>query len=545
MTSLPRRVLLIEDNPRDADIVCAALAAAGSPNAPRHAVTLGEGLLLLAREKPEVVLLDLTLPDALELEGLAQIQAVAPGLPVIALAKEENEDAAARAVERGAADYVLKDRLDGGILAHAIRNVVEREALRHKVDAMTLALKVTQADREHLARIDPQTDLLNRQGFQEALAREAQWAAGRGGDLLVTLINLDNFRQINDALGHAVGDVVLKETARKFRAALRATDYAARIGGDEFMALLPQTRPLEGMRIAEKLRMAISGTPIVLSSGSVRVTASLALLKVPPRSAAIEEILSQAHWLLRRAKVAGKNRVVYEWAAPAEAERSDFVPQVLSALQRGDRFRALRHGIRRLDDEREIGVEILTRATIGDFEMPADFFRVAYEGNVLTLVDHLCFKSCLAAAARIDPALACHVNLFPSTLLGIPTAQLIEAIPPGRPAGSICVEVSEAQIIGDPSYLVEPLSALRGAGLEIAIDDVGFGRSCLENLILLEPDVIKIDKKCVSGIAGNVPQERALKRLLAVVESLGAEAVAEGIETAAERDTLKALGSVR
>ncbi|MBI3318039.1 MAG: diguanylate cyclase [Candidatus Omnitrophica bacterium] len=394
-----------------------------------------------------------------------------------------------------------------------------------------------------LALLDPLTELFNRRGLEQVLSREIHWAIRSESDLSAALIDLDDFKRFNDTLGHAVGDVILKETARRLKTALRATDHVARIGGDEFMVLLPQTRLDEGIRVAEKIRLSISETPITLSSGLVKVTASLGLVEIPHGELSTDALLSQAHSMLYRSKQSGKNRVSYNLKGETsrgqiEAGKGD----VLGRLRQGDCFHAVAQPIFRLETEEPVGYELLSRSSIEGFEMPDDFFRVSFEANMLTLVDHQCFKTCFAAAASLPGHLRKHLNLFPSTILNIPIWILLEELPADASRGIYCIEVSEQQILGDPSHLVEPIKALKRSGILIAIDDVGFGSSCLESLILLEPELIKIDKRCVNGLTHSHSRLRSLERLLKLTQGLGAEVVAEGVETAEDLEVLKSLG---
>jgi EAL domain-containing protein (putative c-di-GMP-specific phosphodiesterase class I) len=134
------------------------------------------------------------------------------------------------------------------------------------------------------------------------------------------------------------------------------------------------------------------------------------------------------------------------------------------------------------------------------------------------------------------------VNVFPTTLLAIPVEHLLEIFPRPLAKDTFCLEISEQQIIGDPSYLVPVVRALRAAGILIAIDDVGFGSSCLESLVLLEPDILKIDKRVVIGIDEEPQRVEHLRRYIAIARSLGCTLVAEGIETAAELTIVRSLG---
>jgi EAL domain-containing protein (putative c-di-GMP-specific phosphodiesterase class I) len=215
---------------------------------------------------------------------------------------------------------------------------------------------------------------------------------------------------------------------------------------------------------------------------------------------------------------------------------------VVDALRRPDSFRAVKQAILSLADEAVVGWEFLSRGPAGSFEMPGDFLRVALERNILTLVDLNCLRSCLQAARGLPDDMLRHVNLFPSTLLDMPQERLVELFPSDRGRNRFCVEVSEQQFIGDPACLRAPVRALKDAGIRVAIDDVGYGRSSLESLILLEPDVVKIDQKVVKGAARDQVQERSLRRLVALVRAVGCELVAEGIESREDLDLLRALG---
>ena len=423
------------------------------------------------------------------------------------------------------------------------RDITERKRAEDQQRELTERLQTANTRLETMTLVDPLTELLNRRGLQQVLTREIDVARRASTELFVLFVDLDDFKGINDKLGYAVGDVVLKEVARKLRASMRGTDHVARIGGDEFMVLLPRSRTAEAIRVAERARIAVSGSPVFLSSGTVNVTASLGLARVAHDTPSIDELLSQTHVLLRQSKLGGKNRLSYD-VGVHETENDASTPQgdLIDLLRRGEGLKTVFHAIYRLADEVIVGHECLTRSTIPAFERPDHFFRISQEANILTPVDHHCFKTAIAATADRDPSLRFHINLLPSTMIDIPVQHLLEVFPANRPRSSYCIEISEQQIIGDPSYLREPVSELKRAGVLIAIDDVGFGRSCLESMVLLEPDIVKIDRKVVSGIGSDPSRATMLKRIFHVAKVLGADVVAEGIENREELRILLQLG---
>lgn len=405
-----------------------------------------------------------------------------------------------------------------------------------RVATLERALSVAEARLRTIAGTDPLTELLNRRGLQEALSTAVRGTGRRG--LFAVLVDLDDFRSVNDALGHVAGDVVLREVGRLLSRSVPDASPLGRIGGDEFLLLLSGIDESEGLRIAEALRLCISDTTIALAAGPRRVTASVALAAVDDETPSIDEVLSSAYLALQGSKRNGKNRV----SAVPGRESPGVVARIVSDVRRGRGLRSVMQPIMSLPDVTPVAYELLTRSTVEVFEMPTDLFRLAHEANILTLVDHRCWKTCLASSVALPSHVRVNVNLFPSTLLAVPTEDLLRAFPAGRALSGYCVEISEQQIIGDPAYLLDAVQALRAHGVHIAIDDVGFGRTCLESLVLLEPDVVKIDRRCVTGARQDARQRRGLERLLGVARSLEAEVVAEGVETEDDLEVMIDVG---
>lgn len=200
----------------------------------------------------------------------------------------------------------LQQKLNETLVERARR--IERINL--DLDRTAEKLQAANERLERLALLDPLTELLNRRGLQQALSQELQRVRRGHLPFCALLVDLDDFKQINNRLGMTVGDAVLVQIARQLKTSTRATDHVARIGGDEFLILLPGVHVAEGMCISEKLRMAIAGTSIVHASVlNVSVTASMGLVQVPEATASVEELLSQTQLALRRSKQAGKDRV--------------------------------------------------------------------------------------------------------------------------------------------------------------------------------------------------------------------------------------------
>ncbi len=423
-----------------------------------------------------------------------------------------------------------------------IHDITERKKAEAALAEAARQIQAANKNLSHLILLDPLTELFNRQGLQQILSHEIHWLQRGGANLLVLLADLDDFKEINDRFGYGVGDLVLKETSQRLKAAIRSTDYAGRVGGDEFLIFLPQTKPAEACEVAEKIRLMVSSPPIAHGTDRLHITVSLGIVAVDPDVFSVDELLAEAHFALHQSKCAGKNRIVCAWEqAPERVPDIHFHTTIRKRIRKKAKIDPVFHPIYALEEERIIGYEILSRADDPSFPMPSEFFRLSQEVRLLTQVDRQCFNACLAAAATLAPQMRRHINLFPVTASEIPVSSLLKSLPSGARKNH-CIEISQEQIVGEPSYLVGPVQAFRQAGMLIAMDDVGFGHSCLESLILLEPEIVKIDRKCIDGISQDAGRRRSLSRLLKMAQALGAEVIAEGIETAGDLATLRKLG---
>ncbi len=525
------KVLLVEDDADFSNVLGISLHASQETSFETEtAPTLQEALRLLREQPFDLVLLDLGLPDSHGIATFDRLAEAAPHTPFVILSGVDDETLALTAVKKGAQDYVVKGSADRKILVRILKYAVERHEQKKQVQELNERL-------EKLSFLDPLTHLLNRRGLQRVLSRELHISGREGSNLVVILLDLDNFKPVNDTFGHAVGDIVLQEVAKVLRNTARATDYVSRVGGDEFIILLPNTRPAEATLFSERIRLAINRSPVVSSGGQViKTTASLGVVDVAQPRLSIEKLLEETHMALAKSKQLGKNRITFGEGLEKRPE------DVLEILKLGLCFRSVKQPIWDLAQEKMVGYEFLTRTNIPGFEMPDEFLNLSQENNILTLVDHRCLEVSMAASHGIPAQCEKHVNLFPSTMAGLQPEYFDRLFPPGNLCGNYYVEISEQQILGDPSYLLGVVNQWKKRGVRVAIDDLGFGRSSLESLIVLQPDVIKIDKKLVKGVSHDKGLREMLRRLLNVVASLNAKIIAEGVENRQDLEVLKSFG---
>jgi diguanylate cyclase (GGDEF)-like protein len=427
-----------------------------------------------------------------------------------------------------------------------MRDITARRAVEQRLNATAEELKRANERLERLVSTDPLTQVLNRRGMEEALGFELRRAERTGDPMIAALIDCDDFKSVNDSFGHAVGDAALTALSRSIQETVRAGDYLGRVGGDEFLVLLPATTVAEGLAVAEKLRQAVKATTLPLATEGLSLSASVGVGPVPENVVTLEEVLAALGTALKRSKHAGKDAVSDSGPAPPEGERRSARRRgVVSKPQLDADSIALRtvvQGIRSVEDGTLIGYEALTRGPPGIFAMPTDLFRAAFEQNVLTTLDLRALRTSLRHFGEAAWDGWCHVNLFPSTLLNTPPERLIPLLGHESVPERLCIELSEQQFLGDPTYLRPSIRELRSAGFRVAIDDVGFGRSSIEALMLLEPDVVKVDRRCIQWITTEAGKRRQLERLLAMLRAVDAVVIVEGVERPDELAVLQDLG---
>ena len=502
-----------------------------------HHSHLKDALVHLTVGEPDLVLVGPAPADSDQLGAVRRLSAAGPELPVVAVIKGRGARARREAREAGAAECLDADDLNPELWGRTL------DYCRREVQVNRELARVT-ARLDWLTHMDGLTDLMNRKGLERAMMEELDRKRRRGGNLMMVLADLDGFTGINATLGHGVGDLVLVNAARRMVEAVGDGGLVGRCGTDRFVVLLPDGTLTDAETVAEKIRLGISCDAIRAGDHTITTTASLAVIAIATDSLSFDEVLARAHYSLQRSKESGGNRVTVgsgpgslEPLAPLSAE-----PDTVRELLRGDVLEAVAQPIVNLVDGRIVSHEMLIRGPQGPLHRPDNLFRFCQEQDILQALDLRCLKQCVATA-RAGGLSRYHVNIMPATLLQTPVTELVRVLRGANGSRGHCVlEISEQQLLSDPSVLVGPVRDLQAAGVQIAIDDVGFGNSCLEGLVMLQPQVMKIDKRMVKGLDEDADLRRSLNRLLLVAEALGAEVVAEGIETIAEHDVLLELG---
>jgi diguanylate cyclase (GGDEF)-like protein len=398
-------------------------------------------------------------------------------------------------------------------------------------------------DLEHLSHLDPLTGVLNRRGFSRVLDREVDRRKRDSGELHALFLDLDDFKKINDVYGHSVGDAVLIATSRILSQSVRSTDHVARVGGDEFLVVLPNTRRAEARLVAEKIHATLQRTAVSERFPQLRVNASMGLVTAGHDNEIVQDLILRMERALHRAKRLGKGQVFADSALFHDEETRTFsYTELVQQISNIANFYAVKQPIFDLATDRLHGYEMLTRSHCAALANPEDFLNFAMDSGLARQVDMNAYGTCARACELIPDDLSCHLNILPSTLMNVPVEELVRMLPAAGARSRFCLEISEKETIGDAGKMLHYVQQLRSAGLRVAIDDVGYGRSCLEALIQLEPEVVKIDRQMIHMLAEDPGRRRMLERMLRVVSTWGAATVAEGIERQVDLQVVKDLG---
>lgn len=396
---------------------------------------------------------------------------------------------------------------------------------------------------EGLSRIDPLTGSLNRRGLRRSIKQEVERRKRNKTEIQALFIDLDDFKRINDVYGHSTGDEVLRNVSKHISDAVRATDHVARLGGDEFMVLLPDTDRAAASVVAEKLYETLSTAVVAERFPHIRISLSMGLVSANKEDEAVADFIERTERALHSAKRMGKGRIIHEDSLFDNGSSERLTSEeMIKRLRQPDSYFALRQPIIKASDRSVVGYELLTRSSCPGLNSPEDFLQFAKDVGIVNLVDMNAFKVCTRAARTLRPAQLCHINILPSSLEFHMAEEILSMLPQGERLSNICIELSERELVQKPDRFSEMLIKLRAAGLKIALDDVGNGFSSLETMLLVRPEVVKIDRALVSKISQRQSQRNMLFNLMQMTATWDAVIVAEGVEEEEDFRVLQELG---
>ncbi|MDW8478955.1 MAG: EAL domain-containing protein [Xanthomonadales bacterium] len=410
----------------------------------------------------------------------------------------------------------------------------------------------TEQELRYLANYDTLTGLPNRTLLGERLAHAILRARRRGTRVAVLFLDLDRFKHINDSLGHAVGDRLLRAAGERLRRLVRESDTVARLGGDEFTVLLEDVQDLAQVeQTAERLLEAFR-EPLVLDGGQeVIISPSIGIALYPDHGDVPSDLLKFADNAMYQAKERGRNTFqFYVEAMGLEARRRALMGAALRrALERNEFSLAFQPKLD-LRRQRICGLEALLRWRSADFGSvpPASFVPLAEESGLIVPIGEWVLREAASQLRRFDAIvrdrLSMAVNVSVMQLFrGDLDRRLSRLLAETRtPPERIELELTESMVMANPEQSIRTLRALKSIGVRLAIDDFGTGYSSLAYLKRLPLDTLKIDRTFVSDLIADPEDEAITATIIAMAHALELEVVAEGVESAEQLDYLRSQG---
>ena len=435
------------------------------------------------------------------------------------------------------------------------KRLVEQLSIRFAIADIAEELRTEMGDRKRaeekltqLANFDPLTTLPNRTLFEHKLERAITRARAGHAQLAVLFVDLDRFKNINDSLGHGIGDEVLKRVAQRLQRSITEHDTVARLSGDEFIILIADAEDREELTALAERMLRVIAKPMLLGETELRITASIGITLLAEDSPDAKSLLANADTALYRAKKRGRNRAQY------------FTPDMHeAAMKRLQREVELRKALRRdelvlhyqplfdLPSGRLMGVEALVRWHSHEFGLvpPSDFIPLAEEtGLIIPIGEWVLREACRQAVGwrelcgnEFHMAVNLSARQFTAPDLAGTVGRILGET--GLPPSALVLEITESVTLGNEESNLAELRKLRGLGISLALDDFGTGNSSLGYLKRFPIEVLKLDQSFVRDVAHNPHDAAVARATIRLANNLGLRVVAEGVENEAQLQWLQ------
>lgn len=413
--------------------------------------------------------------------------------------------------------------------------------------------KIYEQELTKLAYRDSLTGLANRTFFQEKLRRSLELADAVGQSVALVFFDLDNFKLVNDSMGHDKGDAVLKIIADRMRSCLRREDTAARLGGDEFTVLIENFSQMDQVISIVNRMMNTLRVPVLVNDLEFYVGCSIGIAISTPNHDNPEELLRKADLAMYEAKAKGKGRyVIFDQNMNEPVmERLEREAELRQALQRKE-FRVYYQPVLSLENHQVVEVEALIRweHPRRGLISPVEIIPLAEETGLIIeigqwVLDESCRQMC--SWHKKYPglsSLSLSVNLSARQFQDSGLVEFIREVilESGINPSNVILEITESSLIQDPGVMISKLRALKDIGVRLAIDDFGTGYASLSYLRQFPVDILKIDRSFVQGIVHDMRDRAIVQSLINLATAFGLDITGEGIETEGQAAQLHSLG---
>ena len=552
------RVLLIDSDEQEA---CRSEAGLRQRLGDRVHVVRAQSLAQSIRELMETafdaIVVDLVVPDSSGIATLAGVRSAAPAVPVVVYTRDLDDALAIRALRAGAHECLAKGDMPAHALARTLGFAIERQR-------RLATLEAARVDAAHRATHDPLTGLANRDLFLDQLDRALAFGSRYNRKTGLLFVDLDGFKAINDTMGHAKGDALLRAVSARLLASVRRSDAVGRLGGDEFVILLPDVTSRRDVSHVKETILESLRVPVSLNGDEpLIVEASIGSAMSPLDGASAQDLLDAADSDMYREKYERRSgRTLAPMAGMTAAgtdgaetvEIADSVShrresRLRSAVAQGE-FEVFYQPILDVVADRIVAAEALLRWRDPDRGLlsPSVFMALAEDtGLIVPIGEQVLRHACESIVAwrrdlEVD-ALRVSVNLSAVQLREHGFEQRVATIlqETGCPPDALTLELTENSTMVDGEMIMETLRALKGLGLRLVVDDFGVGHASLTFLREAPVDGIKIDRRFVSQLLVDQRDQAIVSSMVRLARGLGLNVVAEGVESGEQSQRLARL----
>lgn len=541
-------ILLVDDDKVDRAVITRTLKKSNLSFHITEAVTVDQGLKLYSEKSFDVVLLDYNLPlrDGIEMIVEIRNEPKDSSTAIVMMSTSEDEELALECIKAGAQDFLIKSEISETKLRRAILHSTTRHNLEKKLFETYQKVKT-------LAETDALTGLANRYFFDESLKLALKNNRRDNQTLALLLLDLDNFKLINDNFGHDVGDVFLKKTVTTIKSCLRGNEIFARLGGDEFAITLINLESSEQAIIVAQRIINAMQEPLEIASTLIHSTVSIGIALHPDNSKSSEELFKYADIAMYRAKKWGRNQTCFFEDRMQEKFHKRLQIEVeLRAAIDSQQLQLYYQPVLNPQNGNVTGFEALIRWNInGIVRVPDEFIQVAEETQQILPIGLWVIDKAVATLAKwnikrkIPYTMSINVSAVQIRSLDIVDSLLAALAKYQVPAHIIEVELTETALFKDTMTSRQVISALTESGFRVSLDDFGTGYSSIAHLRNYPIAIVKIDKSLMPEAPSDVRNIALVEGLVAMASILGLDIIAEGVETQQHVELCKKLNIKR
>jgi len=536
-------LLMVEDSPDDAELILRAIRRGGYDVDYTRVDNAHDLSQLLRTSDWDLVLSDYAMPNFNGLAALKIVKEHNRNMPFIIVSGTIGEEVAVEAMRKGAHDYLMKDNL--ARLVPAIRRELTDADERR-------ARRIAEQTLRHQAYHDLLTGLPNRWLLRDRMEQAFAYAHREEHSLAVMFLDLDRFKNLNDTMGHVAGDHLLRSVAERLKSAMTPWDTIARLGGDDFVLLIPDIANQDDARAVSDKLLKLFQSPFLLSGQNVYVDASIGIALYPENGSDADNLLKNAEAAMYYAKEQGRNNFQFCSSKIQEATATRFVIEnkLREAIKQSELVLYYQPQFSLRNNHTVTGMEALLRwkHPVHGLVPPDKFIAVAEETGLILSMGDWVFRQALQdlrywrEQGLNVPRLA--INLSARQLFHAQTLEILEENLSEDPEAAkvLELEITESGVMQDPEQAVRTLNAFKDLGVSVAIDDFGTGYSSLSYLKRFPIDVLKVDRSFVRDITIDDDDATIVRTILAMAQALNLKVIAEGVESEEQLKLLAALG---